>query len=156
VKYGTEFNLETLTDAVERYEKLKSAGMPQYLLGQQMQVIDNLYARSNYEYEKKVALLRLIEPLRNVPLSNINQDSLDYTIKSRFLELIDEFEMRNGSITHWGELLPIETRVQRIKQTIKQYAKQAITDGEYNTDRQEGDSVPVIPQGRQPVSRIES
>lgn len=124
-KYGVEFDLETLTDAVERYQSLKNAGMPQYLLGQQMRVIENLYARSNTEYEKRSSIIRLIEPLRNAPLALIPTDSLDYQAKIRFLELVDEFELKNGSIANWGIALDLPTRVERIKTAIYDYAKTA-------------------------------
>jgi hypothetical protein len=148
IKYGVEFDLETLSDAVERYQSLKNAGMPQYLLGQQMRVIENLYSRSNTEYEKRSSIVRLIEPLRNVPIALIPTDSLDYQVKLRFLELIDEFELRNGSIANWGINLDLRTKVDLIKTAIYDYAKTANANGGGTPIGQKGDSGGTIPQKR--------
>lgn len=148
VKYGIEFDLETLSDAIERYQSLKNAGMPQYLLGQQMRVIENLYTRSNTEYERRAGIVRLIEPLRNVPLSLIPNDSLEYQVKVRFLELIDEFELKNGSIANWGIALDFPQRIEKIKTAIYDYAKAASVYGGGFTIGQKGNSGGALPSGR--------
>ena len=154
VKYGTEFYFETLEMAIDKFQKLKNAGSPQYIVEQQLQVIETLFSRNNSAYEKRSALLRLLEPYRSLGLTNLMAmpdmvDPDEMEVKIRFGELIDKFELENGSIVTWGAAIDLKTKVERIKQQLYDY----VTASRNSRIRKESDSSTTDPRGRQPVPR---
>lgn len=122
IKYGREFYLETLLDAIEKYKNMLSANIPQYLLGEQLSVIETLFTRNNTNSEKRIAILSILEPMPTVALNNIDSLSIEFVLKENFLQYVKEFELEYGSIVSFFDVLTFKTKIDFIKTKLIEYA----------------------------------
>lgn len=122
IKYGREFYLETLLDAIEKYKNMLSTNLPQYLLGEQLSIIETLFTRNNTNSEKRIAILSILEPMPTVALQQIDPLSIEYVLKENFLQYVKEFELEYGSIVSFFDVLTFKTKIDFIKTKLLEYA----------------------------------
>jgi len=121
-QYGQDFYLISLKDAVKDY-KDSQGSLPQYLLGQKRKVIETLIARNNASAQAKNAILALIEPYVDVPMSQLERGTLEYEIKANFWSYVERFEAENGDLLQFGQLKPFFEKIEIIKNVIYDYGK---------------------------------
>ncbi|WP_428668086.1 hypothetical protein [Runella sp.] len=124
-KNGDQYHLETLTDMLDEFDRMKKSGLPVYLLDEQLKKIEALIVRNNNTQEKRLAIMRLLEPYRNLSLSLLDPASVEYRIKADLPQLIEQFEMDNNiTIEEFGSKAKLSDKLKSIQTQLIRYAKQ--------------------------------
>lgn len=124
-KMGDQFHLETLTDLLDEFDRMKTAGMPVYLLDEQLRKIEALIIRNNDTQAKRLAIMRLLEPYRNLTLVQLDPTSVEYRIKANLPQLIEQFEMDNQTtIEEFGSQTTLAVKISSIYNQLVRYANQ--------------------------------
>lgn len=136
IDYGTEFFLTDENQLREQYKSAKAAGASEAELDAlQNRIIETEY-RNNPTLLKRMQILAELEPYRHLTYTEvqglyqsgiIGEDEL--RIKLNFNNYIRRFERENTNILTFGELLPMEKKIQIINQKLKDYAGESRTDG---------------------------
>lgn len=136
IDYGTEFFLTDENQLREQYKSAKAAGASEAELDAlQNRIIETEY-RNNPTLLKRMQILAELEPYRHLTYAEvqglyqsgiIGEDEL--RIKLNFNNYIRRFERENTNILTFGELLPMEKKIQIINQKLKDYAGESRTDG---------------------------
>lgn len=122
-KVGEQYHLETLMDVITEFEKMKAVGMPSYLMDEQLKKIEALIVRNNSTQEKRLSIMRLLEPYRNLTLSQLDPASVEYKIKAALPQLIEEFELENNiSIEEFGSNTSLKQKLSSIYNSLIRYA----------------------------------
>lgn len=124
-KNGDQYHLETLTDMLDEFDRMKATGLPVYLLDEQLKKIEALIVRNNDTQEKRLAIMRLLEPYRNLSLSLLDPTSVEYKIKADLPQLIEQFELDNNTtIEEFGAKATLSKKLSSIQTQLIRYARE--------------------------------
>jgi hypothetical protein len=136
--YGTQFYLYTADDIYRQFDSAKKAGMSEGVLTN----LWNQYIETKWK-ENPVEVLRLqmLKQIEPVPFKTYAEAQIlrndgaisneDLVVKGNFTNLVARFEREQAPIVFFGQDLPMDTRIDRIKEIIYSYTK-IENDGEGN------------------------
>lgn len=131
--YGTEFYLIDAQVLQDRFKSAKEAGLPDAEVDTQYRQLITTKYKDNPDEIKRMEILRLLDPL---PYKTIDEalnyrekgiiSPQEFILKARFLNLIDKFELENGSLVNFGKILTLSDRVNKVKTILTKYANEYI------------------------------
>ena len=130
VNYGTEYFLQTPEQLTEQYNKAKTAGLPMYMLSGMRERIARTQNRNNPEELERNFILAQLEPYPDLGIAQVasmgiaQTDPAGYILKLNFPTFIQRFERENTNIIEFGSLIPFNTKIDIILQTLKDYGKE--------------------------------
>lgn len=132
INYGTEFFLYDENELRERYKVAKDSGASEAELDAlQNQIIETEY-RTNPSKRQRLMILAELEPYRHLTRDEmltlykegiITSDEL--RLKLNFNSLIRRFERENTNILEFGSAIPYARKIEIIKATLEDYAKES-------------------------------
>jgi hypothetical protein len=133
INYGTSFHLATPEDLLAIYEKSRKEGAPMPVLDAlQEDYIVARYRHDPLKLQREMILLHL-DPFRHRTADEVkgypvNPEEL--YLKFNFSTLIARFEREQANLIDFGSALPFDTKIERIKQILLDYATTTQTSTE--------------------------
>lgn len=130
INYGTEFYLKSIEEVTDEYKVARDSGLPTYILLSKRNQIEELQNKNNPSERERNNVLKFLEPY---PDYNINSlislgirelDFFGFITKVNFVTLINDFELKHGSIVEWGSALNFEVKIERIKKILNDYVRE--------------------------------
>lgn len=132
INYGDEFYLRSESELVDLYKTAKEAGLPQFMLKANRQILMETRWRTDPEMQKRATLLADLEPYPDMGITDLlalkNQDPdavnpVYLLLKIRFEEFVSKFERENSDILIFGENISYREKVNKIQQRLLEYAR---------------------------------
>lgn len=131
IDYGTDFYIYDAAELRERYAKAKQGGSSEAELDALAGRIIETEYRNNAVQLRRMKLLAEIEPFRHLTRSealNLYDKGLisqpDLLLKLDLAGLVSRFERENTNILDFGALLPMDRKIDIIKQTLYGYVSE--------------------------------
>jgi hypothetical protein len=133
VSYGTEFYLFSSDELRERYKTAKETGMSEADLDALLQQIIETEYRHNPQQMQRMIILADLEPYRHLTRNEVQGlydkgiiDMEELLVKINFADFIRRFERENMNIIEFGANIEYPTKIQTIKEVLRQYATEAL------------------------------
>lgn len=147
VNYGDEFYLRSEGELVKQYGEARKAGLPSYLLQGNRRLLAETRHRTDYQALQRNKILEEVEPYSDytvAELMTIRQQAPEsaivnnilLAIKLDFSNYIAKFEREEGNILVYGDNLPYNDKIDRIKLKLKEYVTTEITESQRFADEE--------------------
>ena len=129
IDYGSDYFLKDSTTLTREFEAAIDAGMPQSYCYEIARTAALTRFKNNPEVLARNRILFDLEPypllsMEKIQLMQIDKcDETNFIIKANFINFVKQFELENGSIVKFGELIPYSEKIKIIKQQFISYAK---------------------------------
>lgn len=131
INYGTDFFISTASELRAKYKTAKEAGASESELdAMQQQIIDTEY-RNNPSAQRRMKLLFELEPYPHLTATELREMQANGTIpvdelriKLNFSNFVRRFERENTNILEFGDAIPYDQKVTKIKSELIRYAKE--------------------------------
>lgn len=131
INWGTEFYLYTASDLYKQYETAKKAGLPNTVLQSILDQITEVECNDNPIEKQRLILLKQLEVYPTLTteevMSLFEKNAIDIgtlNLKLNFTHYISRFEREYGDITEYNVGATLTTRINKITEILKQYAKE--------------------------------
>lgn len=131
INWGTEFYLYTASDLYKQYETAKKAGLPNTVLQSILDQITEVECNDNPIEKQRLILLKQLEVYPTLTtdevMSLFEKNAIDIgtlNLKLNFTHYISRFEREHGDITEYNTGATLTTRINKITEILKQYAKE--------------------------------
>lgn len=131
INWGTEFYLYTASDLYKQYETAKKAGLPNTVLQSILDQITEVECNDNPIEKQRLILLKQLEVYPTLTtdevMSLFEKNAIDIStlnLKLNFTHYISRFEREHGDITEYNTGATLTTRINKITEILKQYAKE--------------------------------
>lgn len=131
INWGTEFYLYTASDLYKQYETAKRAGLPNTVLQSILDQITEVECNDNPIEKQRLILLKQLEVYPTLTtdevMSLFEKNAIDIStlnLKLNFTHYISRFEREHGDITEYNTGATLTTRINKITEILKQYAKE--------------------------------
>lgn len=129
INLGEQFLLYTAVEVIDQFTSYKKAGVPNHMINQKKNLLIQTEHRNNPYQRQRSELLELLEPWPDLSLNEciIYQLNLLYPekfgLKLDFAKFVSKFELINGDIVQWGNLLSVDEKINRLTLILTQNAK---------------------------------
>ncbi len=130
---GTTFSIADTNTAIETFRAIRTANVPQYVISASLERLQYTLTANIPSLQRKSIILSLIEPLVSMQVGEvvalyqqgvIDEDTMK--VKVYFFDLLAQFENENGNIELFLPEIDFRARIDIIKKTFLQYAKERV------------------------------
>lgn len=125
VDYGTEFHLISPAQAIDDYQKARTANLPMYQLALRRKRIDKLLAGASETQMTRLEMCAMLEPYPDLPLAMVPVGSDAYELKANFDQYLTQFENENLGLEIFGRDLDMAIRISTIKSILYKYVSES-------------------------------
>lgn len=138
VDWGDQFFLLTGAELQDAYSKDRENSMPFFEFSQDRNKIYKKRYKNNPEQIQRTMILKQLEPLQDLSLKEIDNNTDIITKEQRVLKInfnsfISRFERENGSINEYLNQVEFEVRVASIRQQLDLYVQEVLDKIEEET-----------------------
>lgn len=130
VDWGNNYFLKSEAELTKEYSDMKLSGLPSFMISDAREKINRTANKNNTERLERNAILEQLEPYLDYKMSDLQTmqiatiDPEGYILKLNFNNFIQRFEREQMNVVQFGSLLPFNTKIDIIKNTLLSYGKE--------------------------------
>ena len=127
INLGQDFYLTNVNDLITTFKSSEGSGLPIHFIDKLSQQIRYTKFKTNSEQLRRDEILSHLEPYPGLSLAQLQSygikdvDTYNFILKLNFVTFIRRFERENMNIIEFGSLLPLQSKIDIIKQKLLSY-----------------------------------